>query len=405
VAAASVAHAATERPLALAQQLARSRLVVAGAVTHVEPYDEGRLTVARVRVDRVLKGAASGNVDVVEQHDLPSVPDLLHAGDHVVLFLIPPGHSSSLARALPPDRYLEPSNGRQGVIVGPATAVDQAADIIERIVAASAAPEADLARRAALRRALVFDEIDARNPRLVFDGALGVPGIPDLAGTLTDGERRRLEAALERTDLPVWVRVQLVDAVGAAKLAVLAPGLRTLPQAPAPVLQASWNALRTLGAPPSAADLASALGSTDPDVRAAAARALPATGVNDAIPRVTHLALDDPSSDVRTAAAEALGDTRRPEALPSLEQVFSRGDWPARQAAGRAISHIGGRPAQQTFADLAFDGPLDAQQYAVVLLLMTGIPHDDPLVERIRTSHPDAGIRRLVTEGPPELTN
>jgi len=193
--------------------------------------------------------------------------------------------------------------------------------------------------------------------------------------------------------------------VGAAKLAVLAPVLRSLPQAPAPVLQASWNALRTLGAPPSAADLASALGSTDPDVRAAAARALPATGASDAIPRVTHLALDDPSSDVRTAAAEALGDTRRPEALPSLEKVFSRGDWPARQAAGRAISHIGGRPAQQSFAHLAFDGSLDAQQYAVVLLLMTGIPHDDPLVERIRASHPDAGIRRLVTEGPPELTN
>ena len=256
---------------------------------------------------------------------------------------------------------------------------------------------------AAQHRALVFDELAGRHPRLVDDGAAALPGIPDLATTLTDAERRRLEAALARTDLPSWVRVQLVESIGAANLAALAPALRTLPSPDAPVLEASWAALRHLGAPPTAADIAPSLGSSDPAVRAVDARALLATSEPDAVSRVRRLALDDPSSDVRTAATEALGATQRPDVLPSVEEVFRHGDWPTRQAAGRAINRVGGRPAQESLARLAFDPDADVQRYAVTLLLVTGISRDDPLVQWIRTSHPDADIRRLVSEGAPKL--
>jgi len=403
VAAGSVAHAATDRTLALAQQLARARLVVAGAVTQVSSHDDGRLTVARVRPDRVLKGAAAGDVNVVEHHDLPSVPDLLRDGDHVVLFLAPAASSSALARALPAGKYFEPVGGRHGVIAGSAAEADEAAAIVARMVAASAAPEPDRDRRAAQHRVLVFDELAGRHPRLVADGAAALPGVPDLTATLTDAERRRLEAALARTDLPSWVRVQLVESIGAANLTALAPALHSLPGPDAPTLEASWTALRRLGSPPTAADVATALGSGDPAVRAAAARALLATGEPDAVSRVTRLALEDPSADVRTAATEALGATQRPDVLSSIEEVFRRSDWPTRQAAGRAINRVGGRPAQESLARLAFDPNADVQRYAVTLLLVTGISRDDPLIQRIRASHPDPAIRRLVTEGAPKL--
>ncbi len=403
VAAGSVAHAATDRTPALAQQLARARLVIAGAVTQVSSYDDGQLTVARVRAERALKGTAVGDVNVVEHHDLPSVPDLLRDGDHVVLFLVPAAPSSSLARALPTGKYFEPAGGRHGVIAGSATEADEAAAIVARLVAASAAPEPDRVQRAAQRRALVFDTLAGRHPRLVADGAAALPGVPDLAATLTDAERRRLEAALARTDLPSWVRVQLVESIGAASLTGLAPALHTLPGPDAAVLEASWAALRRLGSPPTAADVAPSLASSDPAVRAAAARALLATAEPDAVSRVTRLALDDRSSDVRTAATEALGATQRPDVLPSVEEIFRRSDWPTRQAAGRAINRVGGRTAQESLTRLAFDPDPEVQRYAVTLLLVTGISRDDPLMQRIRASHPDPDIRRLVTEGAPKL--
>ncbi len=375
--------------------------MVAGTVTTVTAYDEGRLGVARVRVDRVLKGTASGDLTVVERHDMPSSPDLLRSGDHVLLFLAPAARSSSLTQALPPGTYTEPVAGRAGVITGDAAAVAEAADLVARMVAAGAAPEKDRARRAAQARALVMDEIGARHPRLVAEGAAALPGVPDLAATLGDDERRRLEAALAREDLPSYVRVVLVEAVGGADLVALAPALRTLPRPDPAVQAAAWEALRRLGQPPTVADLTPALASPDPALRAAAATALAGTAGRDAIPQLERLALEDPSTEVRDAAIAALGSLRGPEALPALERIWAASDWPQRQAAGRAISRIGGRSAQEAFARLAFVGQPDAEKYAVTLLMLTGVSRDDELVTKIRTTHPDDSVRALATEGLP----
>ena len=398
-----VARAGTDRPPTFAQLLARARVAVGGRVTGVDSYDSGRLTVARVRTDRTLKGSEHGDVAVVENHDLPSEPDLVHTGDAALLFLVPAAHSSSLTRTLPPGRYFEPASGRHGVVAGTASEVAEATQLVGRLVAMSATPEPDPVKAAALRRALVFDEIAAHHPRVLADGAAALPGLREVGAAPTDDERHRLEAALARTDLPTWVRVALVESIGAAKLTALAPALRTLPHPEPVVLEASWTALRQLGAPPDAEDLRPALASSDAAVRAAATRAVLAADGPDALARVGHMALADPSPDVRGAAAEALGQTRLPAALPQLEQVFSAGDWPTRQAAGRAISLVGGRPAQETFARLAFEGQPDAQGYAVTLLLLSGVSHDDPLVQWIRTAHPDAAVRRLTEQGLPKL--
>jgi hypothetical protein len=67
--------------------------------------------------------------------------------------------------------------------------------------------------------------------------------------------------------------------------------------------------------------------------------------------------------------------------------------------AGRSLAAVGGRPAQESFARLAFEGPPDAQKLAVTLLLLTGISHDDALVQRIGSKHPDESVRHIVESG------
>jgi hypothetical protein len=399
LASASAAQASVTRP-GLAQLLGRARLVVAGDVVELTSYDSGRITAARVHVSRLLEGESPGaDVVVVERHDLPSSPELLPKGEHAVVFLVPAARTSSLKATLPAGTYYEIVEGRAGVLSSSSAAdVQEAAAIVARMVNATRTPVPENERRAAARK-LVFDEIVARQALVVADGASGLGGIKNLAATLGPQERQRLESALERADLPTWVRVSLVNAVAESGLTVLVPVLRTLPE-PTPELQrAAWDALIRLGAAPSAEDMKPALTSPDAPTRATAAHALLAARGAAAIPEVAKLALDDPDHKVRIAATEALGESRLPEALPTLERAFASPETDLRQAAGRAIYTIGGRPAAETFERLAFEGPPDAQKYAVVLLLVSGVPHDDPLVERIRTTHPDESIRRIVTEG------
>jgi HEAT repeat protein len=388
--------------LRLAALLGRARLAAAGTVTRVDEYDHGRVTVGRVRPDRVLKGEPGpGELAIVEEHDRPSSVALLRAGARVVVLLERAPHTSALAGALPPGpTYLRLLDGAAGFIGdAPAPDVDEAAALLARMVEASADVTTDAGPRAARARTLVFDEIAARHPRLVADGAAALTPVPDLATTLADDERSRLTAALQRHDLPSWVRIALVDAVAAARLVALAPVLRTL-EAPKPeVLAASWDALRRLGAPVGPDDLASYGASPDPAIRAIVPTALLGAAGDDAIPAVERMSLSDADPAVRRAAVDALGATKRPSVVPSLERAFRAGPAEMRQAAGRGFLAVGGRPAAESLAHLAYEPPPDAEHYAITLLLAL-VPKDDALVERIRTSHPDPDIRDFVEHGP-----
>ncbi len=394
----SVAHAAAERLPALAQLLARARVVVEGGVVAVDSFDEGRIALIRISPARVVKGTADGPVTLVERRDLSSVPDLVKPGDTVLAFAVPATRTSSAAAVLPPGRHFEPVAGRAGVVVGSPQDVGQATAIVQRLADASATPEPDATARAAAQRALVFDELAARHPRVVADGAAGLAVLPGLDPSLTSDERARIVAALGRTDLPSWVRVAVIDAIAAAKLTTLASALRTIPKPDGAILDAAWTALRRLGAPPSADDLEQYLVGGEPSARIAAARALGASDAPGAAARLGRLVQTDPDEQVRIAATEALGNPRLPEALPTLESIFMTGDWPLRQAAGRALHAIGGRSAQEALARLAF-AEHDAKKYAVTLLMLTGIDPNDPLVVRIRETHPDPGVRELLHHG------
>ncbi len=397
------AHGAEQRWTRLADLLRQARLVVAGTVTRNEPFDDGRVVVASLRPDRVLKGdAGAGEVAVVEEHDLPSSPELLPSGESAVVFLVRAPRSSSLARTLPPGpTYWAPLQDRMGVLASPsAETTRETAGIVARWVELSTDTSDDATARAARLRELAFDEVAAAHPVVVEDGAGTVAALPDLASSLTGAEQHRLEAAIARDELPPRVRVALIRAVAAQRLTVLVATLRSLRQPPAEVLAASWQALHALGAPPTVADVAAPLRSAEPRVRAVAVAELLTIQGAAAVPQVEHVALDDPDASVGATAATALGAARVSGGLAALERIYTKtSQEEVRQAAGNAIVAWGGDEAADALTRLAFDAPPGAQKWAVTLIFALGRRQDDPHLVRIRTTHPDPSVRDLVEHG------
>ncbi len=385
----------------LATLLGRARLAIAGPVTRLDSYEDGRISVARIRPDTVLKGEPGpGEVAVVEEHDLPSSVPLLETGARVVVFLQRAERTSSLARALPAGpTYWRLVDGATGIVTTTdATAAAETAALVGRIAEATRDTTSDAAARAIRDRALAFDEIAARHPRLVADGAAALPGIPDLARTLDDTERSRLEDALQRADLPEWTRLALITATADAALTQLAPALRALPAPPPTVLAASWHALDRLGQPPSMRDLTAYVTSRDPAIRAVVPAALLAAGADSAIPQVERMALGDKDMSVRRAAIAALGATKRDSVVPSLERVFRAGPTELRPAVGAAYVALASPAAAESVARLVLAGPADGQRGALTILLAV-VRRDDPLVVKIRDTHPDPAIRDLIEHG------
>jgi hypothetical protein len=383
-------------------RIGQARLAVAADVVTVTPFDDGRVVVARLRVREAFRGeaVAGSELDVVEMRDLPSTPALFVGGEHVIAFLVPAPRRSYLARTLPAGRYFESIAGRAGRLVAhtphEATVL---ADLVRRTAAAAREPERDPDRRAALTRRLVFDSIASGHPELVEDGAAGLGEIADLAAALTADEQRRIEGALTERQLPPRTRARVARAAGVAGLRQLVPALRILAAPDPEVLLAAWEALVALGEPPSIGDLRPHLRAGDAGMRVAAVRGALRARAAEAIPLVTPLVLQDPDASVRREAIEALGASQMPEALPLLRRVFADPAVEIRQAAAQSIVRIGGRPAAETLAALAFEAPADAQRYAVVLLLALGVERDDVLVDHIRRTHPDDSVRRLIEHG------
>lgn len=399
LAAASSGHAA-DAPR-LQTLVARAPLVVAARVSDVEPLDAGRVAVARLETTAVPKGERPASaLRVVETRDMPSVPPSLEKGMLVLAFVEPLHRNSYLTRTLPHGDYRQLMAGRIGRLVAATPAeLAEIVAVVERILDTSRTPEPDAALRGAAARTLVFDEIAARSPVLVEDGAGGLQMIPSLAESLSEEERQHLATALGRNDLPPPARAALVRAVGSNGLRQLVPALQSLRSPAAPVLAAKFEALERLGTPPGVADVEPYLASKDAAVRAAAARALPTTPGDEGVARAGQIALADPEVTVRQATIEALGESRRQEALAPLARVFRESPLHLRQIAGRSIFQVGGPAAADTLARLAFDAPAEGQRLAVLLLMALQGGRDDPRVQNIAKTHPDPELRKLIEQG------
>jgi len=376
-----------------------ARIVAVGEVGAVTPYKDGRVAVADFHASRVLKGrlpAAGDRIAIVEMRELPT-PPVFTPGRIGVVFLRPSTSNTFLVSALPRGTYFEPTSKELGFLRAESPAeLGELGGVIDQLLAMSRKPETDAAGRAAAARKLTFDLVSAHQPVLVQDGGASLASIPGLSANLSEDEKRRLEGALRRSDLPVRARLALVQGVSNSHLQQLVPVLREL-DAPPELLAASWKALDALHAPPPVERLEERLAAPDPAVRAAAVRELLRREGTDAIGKVGPLAIQDPDHSVRLAAIDGLGDLKRPEALAPLERVFSSEEGDLQQAAARGIVAIGGDPGADALGRLAFQAPPGAQRYALMLLLVE-YGKNDPRVQRVATSHPDASMRAAVNE-------
>jgi HEAT repeat protein len=315
--------------------LKTARLVVAGEVTAVTPYDDDRVAVVQMRADQVLKDTrrreAGGSVQLIELHEGPRRQNL-EVGARGIAFLRPAARTSYFTRILPPATYYELLPEFGAFIAADSKAEgEQNAALVERLMAAArgAAMDANALRR------LTFDLLASPSPLLVEDAAAGLIDLrthPDLDAA----ELGTLNSALARADLPERVRIALIEAVARGGLRQAVPALQSIAAPPA-VAEAAWQALDTLGAPPTEKSLTERLADPQPPVRAAAVRELLRREGGAAVSQVAPVAVQDPDPTVRRAAVDALGALGMPEALPPLERVFADSPTDLKQASGRAI--------------------------------------------------------------------
>jgi hypothetical protein len=390
--------------------LRRAALVVVGDIGAVAEHDDGRLLRAELRVGRVLKGGgqrAQGvvveqgtTVGVLEDRRFPSSKAALQSGRRVIAFLVVAKETAQMRQALAPGVYYRVSEQPWGLIdLTSATAEREALAAVEGWIALSGDTTMDATQRDATVRRLTFSELEAGHPRLVEDGTASLPTLSGLAATLTPAERDVLARAVRRTDLPERVRIALVHAIADANLVALAPTLKDLPGATPALVRASTLARSRLGSGPGQEEFSTALRDGNPATRAAMVPAL-MRAETGGIPAVSALATGDPAKEVRLTAIEVLGESGSTEALPTLGKTFKDKDPEIRNQSAQAIYSIGGRSAAELAAELAFTAPPGSGQYqAVTLLGVLGVGGDDPLVKRIRDSHPDPSIREYATHG------
>lgn len=382
----------------LRRLLKAARTAVAGSVTATTSYDDDRIAVVEFGATTLFKGRATPppiRLSLIELHEGSNAAPL-KTGQQGLAFLRSAPVTSYTKRILPPGTY-DQLLPEYGAFIAAADAADAArqTSILQRV--ARAAGGASLP--AGEQRQLIFDLLACDSPVLVEDGAASLADL-GRGATLSEAEANTLRAALLRTNLPDQVRIALVNAVADRRLAAMVPALRQI-DSPPPVMEVAWRALDSLGAGAAGDELKDRLASSDAAVRTAAAREMLRRSGADAVQDVSALAVKDADPEVRLAVVEAIGGLKDPGALPTLELAFVDPSIPERQAAARAIRAIGGQAAVDALGRLAVAGPVDAQRYAVVVMMTLDDPNAAPILQRLAESHPDAETRQIIQHGFP----
>lgn len=364
--------------------------IVTGQVTSSVDYSDGWLRLHTVAVSRTLAGEAAAELTVLEERK--SSVKILSKGERYLLFLGPAPNNSLIRQHLPNGADGMPLGGQAGVV--PLYGTDDAA--IADLVGLLRKDKITLAEQ---RRALRI-ELQSGSRRLVEDAAHSLA---------TD---RRLGAALDVADIDV-IGVALVDgrttaeskaslirALGQGQITAARPLLSALRPSAGPVIEARAEALKQLGHAVGWSEMAEYVNSPDPAVRKSGVRALANARDPEARDQLARVALEAGPADVRVAAVEALGKVGDPEALDVLSHTFEDADPDVQLASGRALFELGTPEAHQSLEVLVMEGKgYAAQSRALVLLILSGYPTDDPRIQHIRETHPDARIRKIIDKG------
>lgn len=381
----------------LRQLVPDATAVVHGRVARTETFDEDRLRVQRVHVERVLRGRLDAReIGVVEMRGASKRPSLLTDGETVVLLVAPAPTLSYLTEHLGDGTFVVPAGGRDGVI---AVGSDAELAAVEQAIADGAAiASLDADDAVAARRRLAFAELAGPSPRLAADAVVELRGLP-APSPLDDAEVATLGRALRETRTPVPTRAALVALLAERNARDALPAIVAAETDTPAMLDAVLAARATLGAPASAAELSALLASTDAGVRAAALRALAATPGDAAMGDLRKAATGDADATVRGAAIDALGSTGRPDALPVLSGTFASHERDLQQRSARAILAIGGTAADDALVELALRGDRpETRTYATVVLLASR-GADSAAMRRLVAAKPGPEVLRVIEHG------
>ena len=365
-------------------------LIVIGRIEKTQDFADGALSVHKLALMRTLKGQAPRELQILEQRR--SSLRLYHEGQRVLVFLDKAPSHSFFREHLPPGSYLSAVGGKDGVIELEPYA-DKDAQTLIAAYSQGVPTQAD-------EQALVRRELRSGQSRFVADAVSQLALQEKLAESLTAEDFKALSVCLADSRVEEKTKAKLVRLLGQREVEAAEPLLRTFKPSSGAALVARAQALADLGSPPGADEIERYLRSSDPEVRSFGLKQLATSRDKKVVDRLESVALHDDDKEIRIAAIEALGATGRPQAAQVLERTFDSEDVDVRRASARGFHELGGAPAQQALADLVFDGRgYDVQAHALVLMFAMGATREDPAIERIRRSHPDKRIRRLIDEG------
>lgn len=392
-------HAATGMQ-SLRELTAGNRVTLVGTVTGTEAFDDGKVVVHRVTVERTLQGTlASQSLAIVDIRAGLERPPLLIDQQRAVFVVEPAPSFSYLRQTLPGESALHQlAGGRDGVVPAASDAeVEAVVGVLEVSVRMQAATDA-VTRATELRR-LAFALLGAEQPRLVADGLIELRRLPRVL-SLTSEELEVMRRTLRRATLPASTRIGLIRLVGQRDWEGGLAALEVVEADRPDVLDALLEARAALGAPPTREDLAPFLASKDPAVQAAAVRALARLDEPGALQEVGRWATaTDHGPAVQEAAIEALGATKRPQAAPFLRQTFGSTNPTLQQASARALLELDEATGSATLSDLALRGDsAETRRYAALTLVLTR-GRDSPAVQQLLARNPDADVRHVLEHG------
>lgn len=381
----------------LRQLLPDTIAVVEARAVRSDAYDEDRLRVHRVHVERVLHGRLDETeVGVVDIRGAAQRSPLLTDDQRIVILLAPAPSLSYLREHLGPDRVFVPAGGRDGVIATP-TDAEQAA-VVQAIADGLAVTSLDGPEAIGARRHLAFTELGGPSPRLAADGLVELRQLGPLS-PLADDELTTLGRVFRNVQIAVPTRAGIATLLAERGTREALPALLAAETDTPAMLDALLAARARLRSPATTTELVALLASSDVGVRAAALHALAGMPDAEAIAALENAATGDPDASVRGAAIDALGTPGRAQALPVLSGTFASQERDLQQRSARAILTVGGPAADDALVTLALHGDRpETRSYAALLLLATR-GADSAAVRRLVAAKPSPEVMRVIEHG------
>jgi HEAT repeat protein len=376
---------------------AHATVIALASITRTESYDDDRLRLYRLHVERTIRGRLDApEPGVVEIRGGTMRPGVLSDGERAILLLEPAPSMSYLAEHLAGQPTWSLAGGRDGVLL---VANEAEVDAVEHVLAEGVriAGLGDAEARVATRR-LAFTELGGPSPRLAADAVVELRRLQDLVPLATD-ERDALARALRDRRIDPVTRISLIALLGERRAVEAIPALTAAAAGTPAVLDALMTARARLGAPAGRSELAPLLASKDPATRAAAIHALARLDDPAALAEVGRYATTDTDRTTRLAAVEALGESNRPAAIPYLVRTFAEPERELMQKSARALLAIDDPKVDDALVDLATrEGSPQTQTYAALILVVSR-GRDSPAVRRLEASNPPPAVRKLLDHG------